>query len=97
MWTIFKVFIEFVTILFFFYILGFFGHEVCGCLALQPEVESTPPASEVEVLATGPLGKSCREDSDMTKEDSRGSGLGNLTPVLMLEDQAIRTGGVVLS
>ena len=90
MWTIFKVFTEFVTILFLF--LGFFGHEACGCSAPRPEIESRPPASEVEVLATGPPGMSRRQDSDATKEDSRGSGLGNLAPVLMLEDQAIKLG-----
>ena len=28
MWTIFKVFVEFVIILFLFYVLVFFGHEV---------------------------------------------------------------------
>ena len=34
MWTIFKAFIEFVTISFLFYVLGlFFGHEACGILA----------------------------------------------------------------
>ena len=33
MWTIFKVFIEFVTILFLFYVLFFFGHKACGILA----------------------------------------------------------------
>ena len=79
-----------------FYVLGFFGREACGCLAPRPEIGSTPPATEVEVLATGPPGKSCGQDSDVPKEDSRGSGLGNLTPVLMLEDQAIKLGELFL-
>ena len=33
MWTIFKAFIEFVTILLVFYDLFFFGCEACGILA----------------------------------------------------------------
>ena len=33
MWTIFKVFIELVTVLLLFYVLGFFGHKACGILA----------------------------------------------------------------
>ena len=33
MWTIFKVFIAFVRILFLFYVLICFGHEACGILA----------------------------------------------------------------
>ena len=32
MWTIFKVFIKFVTVLFLFYVL-IFGREICGILA----------------------------------------------------------------
>ena len=32
-WTIFEIFIEFVTILFLFYVLFFFGHDTCGLLA----------------------------------------------------------------
>ena len=32
MWTILKVFIEFVTILLLFYVLVFFGREACGIL-----------------------------------------------------------------
>ena len=31
-WTIFKVFIGFITVLLLFYVLGFFGPEVCGIL-----------------------------------------------------------------
>ena len=33
MWTICKVFIEFVTILLLFYVFWFFGHEACGNLS----------------------------------------------------------------
>ena len=33
MWTIFKVFIEFVTTLLLFFVLVFFGREACGILA----------------------------------------------------------------
>ena len=32
MGTVFKVFIESVTILLLFYVLGLFGHEACGIL-----------------------------------------------------------------
>ena len=53
MWTIFKVFIEFVIVLLLFYVLVFW---VFG-LAPQPGREPTPPALEGEVLATAPPGK----------------------------------------
>ena len=40
MWTIFKVFIEFVAILLLFYVLfGFFGPKTCGILAPRPGIE----------------------------------------------------------
>ena len=58
MWTIFKVFIEFVTILLLSYMFWFFGLKACGILAPWPGVEPTSPALEDEVLTTGPLGKS---------------------------------------
>ena len=35
-----------------------FGYKACGILAPQPGIKSAPPASEGEVLTTGPLGKS---------------------------------------
>ena len=57
MWTIFKVFIEFVIILLLFYVLDF-GHEACGILAPWPGIEPALPALEGEVLTTGPPGKS---------------------------------------
>ena len=50
MWTIFKVFIEFVTILLPFFMFWFFGHKACGILASQPGTEPTPPALEGEVF-----------------------------------------------
>ena len=53
MWTIFKVFIEFVEILF-----QFFSPEAYGILASQPGMEPTTPALEDDVLTPGPLGKS---------------------------------------
>ena len=36
----------------------FFGREARGILAPQPGIEPAPPALEVEVLTTGPPGKS---------------------------------------
>ena len=59
MWTVFKVFTEFVTTktLLLFYVLVF-GHEACGILAPQPGTEPTTPALEGKVLTTGPPGKS---------------------------------------
>ena len=66
MWTILKVFIEFVTVLllvFFklpFFFVWLFGHEACGILATQSGIEPTPPALKDEVLTTGPSGKSPR-------------------------------------
>ena len=54
MWTIFKVFIDFVIILFLF-MFWFLGS---GILALRPGIEPAPLALEGEVLTTGPPGKS---------------------------------------
>ena len=56
-WTIFKVFIEFVTILFLFYVLAFWP-QACGILAPKAGIEPTLPALEGEVLTTGPPGES---------------------------------------
>ena len=50
MWTIFKVFIEFVTILFLFYGLGFMAMSHVGSLAPWPGINSPLPALEGEVL-----------------------------------------------
>ena len=57
MWTIFKVFIEFVTILLLLFILGSFGHNTFGSLAPQPGIEPLSPALEGQVLTTGLPGK----------------------------------------
>ena len=58
MWTTFKVFIEFVTVLLLFYVLGFFfDHEVCRILAPWPEIEPTLLSLKA-VLTSGPLGRS---------------------------------------
>ena len=50
MWTIFKVFIEFATILLLISSFVFFDQKACGILAPQPRVEPTLPALEGEVL-----------------------------------------------
>ena len=42
---IFKVFVEFVTILLLFFV-WFFHHKACGILAPQVEIEPIPPALE---------------------------------------------------
>ena len=47
--------IEFVTILFLFYVLVFFG---CGILATWSGIKPVPTALEDEVLTTGLPGKS---------------------------------------
>ena len=57
MWTIFKVFIGFVTILFLCNVLGFFGPEVCGILAPQPGIKHTCSALKSKALTAGPQGK----------------------------------------
>ena len=58
MWTIFKVFIEFVTIFLLCYVLAFWP----WCMILGPwlEIEPAPPALEGEVFTTGPPGKSLK-------------------------------------
>lgn len=58
MWTIFKVFIEFFTVLLMFYVFGFFDHEAGGILAPQPGIKPSPSALEGNILTTGPPGKS---------------------------------------
>ena len=56
MWPIFKVFIEFVTILLVSCFV-FFDHQACGLLAARPGTKSTPSALEGELFTTGPPGK----------------------------------------
>ena len=58
MWTIFKVFLEFVKILLLLFMFCFFGIEACGILVPWPGITSTAPALEGEVLTTGPPGQS---------------------------------------
>ena len=62
MWTIFKVFVEFVTVLLLF-MFWFFGHEACWILVLRPGTQSVPLALEGKVLTTGLPGKSHRASS----------------------------------
>ena len=52
LWTIFKVFIEFVTILLLF-MFWLFGLKECEILALQLGITATPSSLEGEVLTTG--------------------------------------------
>ena len=61
MWTIFKIFTEFVMILLlllFFFMFLFSGQEVCGILTPWPGIEPALPALENEVSATGSPWKS---------------------------------------
>ena len=58
MWTIFKVFIEFVILLLLLFMFWFLGQEACGIFALWPEIKPISPAMEGKVLTTGPPEKS---------------------------------------
>ena len=58
MWTIFKVFIEFVIIFLLCYVLAFWPR--CMILGPWPGTEPTPPALQGEVFATRPPGKSLK-------------------------------------
>ena len=62
MWTIFKVSIEFVTMLLLLCSVFnfFFGHEACGILAARPGIKLTPPILKGEVLTTRLPGKSLK-------------------------------------
>ena len=62
MYTIFKVSIEFVTILLLCYILVF-GHKIGRILVTQPGIKCAATALEGRVLSTEPLGKSPAEAS----------------------------------
>ena len=57
MWTIFKVFIEFVIILLLFYVLVFWPWGMWD-LSTPTGIEPVPPALEGKVSTTGPPGKS---------------------------------------
>ena len=58
MWAIFKVFIEFVTILLLFYLLVFLALRHVGSSLSEPGSKPLSSALEGEVLTTGPPGKS---------------------------------------
>ena len=58
MWTMFKVFIEFVTIFILLFRFWFLGHKTLGVLAPRPGIEPSLPALEGEILTTGLPGKS---------------------------------------
>ena len=60
--TIFKVFIEFITILLLFFMFWFFGHEACGILVSHSEIEPAPPELEGKVLPAGRPEKSLLHD-----------------------------------
>ena len=57
MWTIFKVFIEFVTILLLFHVLVFWPQSIWN-FSTQPGIKPAPPALEGEIATTGLPGKS---------------------------------------
>ena len=56
MWTIFKVFIEFITLYCFCFMFWLFVRKACGILPPLPWTEPTPPALE-EILTTELPGK----------------------------------------
>ena len=56
MWTIVKVFIEFVTKLLLFSVLVFWL-KACGISAPRPGMELTPSALEDEIVTSGPPGR----------------------------------------
>ena len=56
MCTLFKVFFEFVTVLFLFYVLVF-GHEAYEIPGPRLGIKPTPSALEGEVSTTGPPGQ----------------------------------------
>ena len=59
MWTIFKLFVEFVTILLLFHVLVFWPQGMWDSQLLDQGSNLDPtPALEGEVLTTGPPGKS---------------------------------------
>ena len=61
MWTIFKVFIEFVTTSRLFYVLVFLCQEACRILAPQPGIKPTSSSLEDKDLTTRPPGKSPKD------------------------------------
>ena len=57
LWTILKIFLEFVTVLHLF-MFWFFGQEACEVLDPWAGIQLESPALKGEVLTTGPPGKS---------------------------------------
>ena len=53
MWTIFKVFIEFVTILFLLLLFFFICYKSCEIIAPQPGIKPVASVSKGEILTTG--------------------------------------------
>ena len=53
MWTIFKVFIEFVTISLLIYVMIFFGWEACGIIFPPPGIEPALPDLKVKSCSLG--------------------------------------------
>ena len=68
----FKVFKEFVTILFLFYVLVSCG-EACGISVPFPWIEPTPPALEGKVLTPGLQGSPCMKRFDYLVQSSQES------------------------
>ena len=58
MWTILKVFIEFLTILLLLFMFWYFGHTSCGPLAPQPGIYPASLALEGKVPTARLPGKS---------------------------------------
>ena len=102
-WTIFKVFIEFLTILLLFHILVFWPRGMWD-LSSRPGIEPVPPALEGEVLSTGPPRKSRRLGFDgilfrcTCGWDRRGRRLticeGNLLSHMLLLQEGLRFGNL---
>ena len=67
MWTIFKVFTEFVTNFFFFFILWFLGFKACRISAPGPGIEPIPPVPKGKILTPGPPGESLKVYSMKTE------------------------------
>ena len=57
-WTIFKVFIEFITTLLLFFMFWFFGPEARRILVSPTGIEPVSSVLQGEVLTTEPAGKS---------------------------------------
>ena len=69
MWTIFKVFIEFVTILLLFYVLVFWSQNMRD-LAPQPGIKPEPPTLESKVLINHWITREVLTHKDLTTNHS---------------------------